>query len=138
MLELLAELGVDVRGSVRVADRPTTRKTRVVARSQQIVEGYPDGTYKPEVALDRGQMAVFIARAIATPTDRPGLTSYTPPPTPTFSDVPTSFWSARFIEYIAQPTVGVAHGYPDGVYRPEYACTRDLMAVYVARAFGLQ
>jgi uncharacterized repeat protein (TIGR02543 family) len=107
------------------------------ARSQQIVEGYPDGTYKPEVALDRGQMAVFIARAIATPTDRPGLTSYTPPPTPTFSDVPTSFWSARFIEYIAQPTVGVAHGYPDGVYRPEYACTRDQMAVYVARAFGL-
>jgi D-beta-D-heptose 7-phosphate kinase/D-beta-D-heptose 1-phosphate adenosyltransferase len=37
VLELLAELGVDVRGSVRVADRPTTRKTRVVARSQQIV-----------------------------------------------------------------------------------------------------
>jgi len=37
VLELLAALGVDTRGSVRVAERPTTRKTRVVARSQQIV-----------------------------------------------------------------------------------------------------
>ena len=107
------------------------------ARSQQIVEGYPDGTYKPELALDRGQMAVFIARAVATPTDRPGLASYTPPSTPTFSDVPASFWSARFVEYIAQPAVDVTHGYPDGMYHPEYACTRDQMAVYVARAFGL-
>jgi D-beta-D-heptose 7-phosphate kinase/D-beta-D-heptose 1-phosphate adenosyltransferase len=37
VLALLGELGVDGSGIVRVADRPTTRKTRVVARSQQIV-----------------------------------------------------------------------------------------------------
>jgi D-beta-D-heptose 7-phosphate kinase/D-beta-D-heptose 1-phosphate adenosyltransferase len=37
VLEMLGELGVDKRGTVLVADRPTTRKTRVVARSQQIV-----------------------------------------------------------------------------------------------------
>jgi rfaE bifunctional protein kinase chain/domain len=37
VVEQLAELGVDPGGTVRVADRPTTRKTRVVARSQQIV-----------------------------------------------------------------------------------------------------
>jgi D-beta-D-heptose 7-phosphate kinase/D-beta-D-heptose 1-phosphate adenosyltransferase len=37
VLELLRELGVDDAGIVRVPDRPTTRKTRVVARSQQIV-----------------------------------------------------------------------------------------------------
>jgi D-beta-D-heptose 7-phosphate kinase/D-beta-D-heptose 1-phosphate adenosyltransferase len=37
VLDLLGELGVDPRGIVRVADRPTTRKTRVVARSQQVV-----------------------------------------------------------------------------------------------------
>jgi D-beta-D-heptose 7-phosphate kinase/D-beta-D-heptose 1-phosphate adenosyltransferase len=37
VLALLAELGVGAGGIVRVPDRPTTRKTRVVARSQQIV-----------------------------------------------------------------------------------------------------
>ncbi len=34
---LLAELGVSDAGLVRVPDRPTTRKTRVVARAQQVV-----------------------------------------------------------------------------------------------------
>jgi D-beta-D-heptose 7-phosphate kinase/D-beta-D-heptose 1-phosphate adenosyltransferase len=37
VLELLEEQGVSQDGVVRVAGRPTTRKTRVVARSQQIV-----------------------------------------------------------------------------------------------------
>ena len=37
VLELLKDLGVDPRGVVVVPGRPTTRKTRVVARSQQIV-----------------------------------------------------------------------------------------------------
>ncbi len=82
-------------------------------------------------------MAVFIARAIATPSDRPNLTSYTPPTTATFPDVPTSFWSFQFVEYIADPARGVTEGYLDGKYHPEYVCTRDQMAVYLARAFKL-
>jgi len=42
------------------------------------------------------------------------------------------------VEYIADPERGVTQGYPDGRYHPEYPCTRDQMAVYVARAFRLQ
>jgi hypothetical protein len=34
-------------------------------------------------------------------------------------------------------THGVVNGYPDGTYHPERQVTRDQMAVYVARAFGL-
>jgi D-beta-D-heptose 7-phosphate kinase/D-beta-D-heptose 1-phosphate adenosyltransferase len=37
VIELLKDLGVDPRGVVVVPGRPTTRKTRVVARSQQVV-----------------------------------------------------------------------------------------------------
>jgi len=37
VLDLLKELGVDTEGTVVLPDRPTTRKSRVVARSQQIV-----------------------------------------------------------------------------------------------------
>jgi len=106
-------------------------------RSGNIVQGYPDGHYRPGLELDRGQMAVFIARAVAAPSDRPGLTSYTAPTTATFPDVPTSFWAHKFVEYIAQASIGVTKGYPDGYYHPEYVCTRDQMAVYVARAFRL-
>jgi len=108
------------------------------AVSEDVVKGYDDGTYKPADQVDRGQMAVFVARAIATPTDGADLVNYTPPTTATFSDVPTSFWAYKYVEYIAQPSIGVTQGYPDGLYHPEYVCTRDQMAVYVARAFKLQ
>ena len=55
--------------------------------------------------------------------------------TPTFPDVPDTFWAYRHIEYCVEN--GVVQGYDDGYYHPEITVTRDQMAVYVARAFGL-
>jgi len=105
------------------------------AYANNIVAGYPGGRYVPELAVDRGQMAAFIARAIVTPTGEAGLASYTPPVVPSFPDVPTDFWTYKHIEYIkSQSIVG---GYPDGLYHPEGLCTRDQMAVFIARAFHL-
>jgi len=101
------------------------------AAEHNIVGGYDDGTYHPDYALDRGQMAVFIARAMA------GDDESVPDPTgdPSFPDVAADFWSYRHIEYIAGE--GVAGGYYDGLYHPEIPVTRDQMAVYIAKAFGL-
>jgi len=101
------------------------------AAEHTVVGGYEDGTYQPQVPLDRGQMAVFIARAIA------GDDQSIPAPTgdPSFADVPADFWSYRHIEYAAAEEV--AGGYTDGLYHPEYTCTRDQMAVFISRAFGL-
>jgi hypothetical protein len=107
------------------------------AKAHDVVQGYSDGSYKPDLSLDRGQMSVFIARAIATPTAGADLVNYAPPSTATFPDVPTNFWAYKYVEYIAQPGIAVTKGYPDGDYHPEYACTRDQMAVYVSRAFQL-
>ncbi|MGD0112163.1 MAG: S-layer homology domain-containing protein [Armatimonadota bacterium] len=108
------------------------------AVDQGVVKGYSDGTYKPADQVTRDQMSVFIARAIATPTAGADLVNYTPPTTATFPDVATTFWAYKYVEYIAQPSIAVTKGYPDGDYHPEYVCTRDQMAVYVARAFRLQ
>jgi hypothetical protein len=108
------------------------------AVTQNVVKGYSDGTYKPTDQVTRDQMSVFIARAIATPSAGADLVNYTPPTTATFPDVPTDFWAYKYVEYIAQPAIAVTKGYPDGDYHPEYICTRDQMAVYVARAFRLQ
>jgi hypothetical protein len=102
-------------------------------QSRGVVQGYADGTYGPTIPLDRGQMAVFIARALA------GGESNVPagPATPHFPDVATDFWAYKHVEYIADPTRAIVYGYDDGNYHPEYVCTRDQMAVFVARAFGL-
>ncbi|MFB3880901.1 MAG: S-layer homology domain-containing protein [Armatimonadota bacterium] len=100
-----------------------------------LVTGYPDGEYHPEEPVDRGQMAVFIARAAIYPPGEEGLAAFTPPESPTFSDVPPDSWCFKHVEFLAWQTV--IAGYPDGTYRPEEMVTRDQMAVYVARGFGI-
>jgi DNA-binding beta-propeller fold protein YncE len=114
------------------------------AVGNNIVGGYDDQTYHPEYILDRGQMAVFIAHAIVDPFGDEGLATYQPPDTPTFPDVSNTgygedgtdpFWAYKHVEYIAGE--GVCGGYDDDCYHPEYTCTRDQMAVYIARAFDL-
>ncbi|MFB3880069.1 MAG: S-layer homology domain-containing protein [Armatimonadota bacterium] len=107
------------------------------AVDQGIVAGYDDQLYHPEYAVDRGQMAVFIARSIAVPVGEAGLVGYTPPASPTFPDVPTDFWSYKHIEYIADPARAVTGGYDDGLYHPEFGCSRDQMAAFIQRAFKL-
>jgi len=105
------------------------------AYADNIVSGYPGGNYEPDWNVDRGQMAGFIARGIVTPPGDAGLTGYVPPTTASFPDVPTSFWTYKYIEYLREQ--GVVGGYPDGWYHPEIVVTREQMAVFIARAFGL-
>lgn len=98
-------------------------------KTQQIVGGFGDGTYRPLTIVTRDQMAVFIARAIA------GGDANIPygPYFSTFSDVDSSFWAYNWIEYLAN--AGIVNGYPDGTYQPYWVVTRDQMAVYLARTF---
>ena len=74
-----------------------------------------------------------------TPGYRPcteaGLVGYSPPDTPTFPDVPVGFWAYKHVEYCVEHEV--VQGYADGWYYPGNVVTRDQMAVYVKRAFGL-
>ncbi len=104
--------------------------------AQGVLSAYPDGLYHSEHWLDRGQVAVFIARALA------GGDEHIPegPEQPTFADVtrheddPHSA-CYRHIEYLASR--GAVQPDPDGRYHPEALCTRAELAVFMARAFDL-
>ena len=82
------------------------------AAGNDIVRGYDDENYHPEFVVDRGQMAVFVARGSATPTPgEAGLADYVPPGTPTFEDVTQDndwAWCCKYVEYIAE--AGVTRG----------------------------
>jgi hypothetical protein len=104
-------------------------------KSLGVVTGYADGAYQPDVAVDRGQMAVFLARALAAPAGELALARYLPPSPQTFPDIGPDFWAYRHIEYLAEPTRGIAQGFPDGRFHPEAVCTRGEMAAFLARAF---
>jgi hypothetical protein len=103
------------------------------AVSQNVVKGYDDGTYKPDLVVDRGQMAVYVARAMVAPGGDAAIPDPVPPAT--FPDVPDTFWTYKQVEYCVGQ--GVVTGYDDGTYRPVNPVTRDQMAVYVQRAFDL-
>jgi hypothetical protein len=101
-----------------------------------IVEGYPHGGYHPGTVVNRGQMAVYIARTMVTPSGDAAVPD--PPDEPAFPDVTADnecAWCYPHVAYCAAE--GVVQGYWDGTYRPQQAVTRDQMAVFVARAFGL-
>lgn len=102
------------------------------AYSRGVVSGYPNGSYRPGDVVNRGQMAVFIARAMAggdenVPEDADGQAF--------FPDVSPLHWVYRYVEYCHDQ--GVVGGYPDGRYRPGQLVDRAQMAVYVAKAFYL-
>jgi PKD repeat protein len=103
------------------------------AVSQNVVKGYEDGTYLPGATVDRGTMAVYIARAMVAPGGDAAIPDPVPPAT--FPDVPDTYWSYKQVEYCVGQ--GVVKGYDDSNYHPEYPVTRDQMAVYIAKAFGL-
>jgi hypothetical protein len=102
-----------------------------------VVQGYPGGNYQPDGLVNRGQMAVYIARAMVTPSGDAGVPD-PPAGDPTFSDVTATgdwSWCYNHVEYLAAE--GIVQGYPDGTYHPATIVTRDQMAVYIQRAFDL-
>jgi hypothetical protein len=108
----------------------------VASPAANVVQGYSDGSYQPEVIVNRGQMAVYIARAVVSPSGDAAVPD--PPADPTFSDVTAEndwSWCRKHVEYLAAE--GIVQGYSDGTYHPEVAITRGQMAVYIQRAFDL-
>jgi D-beta-D-heptose 7-phosphate kinase/D-beta-D-heptose 1-phosphate adenosyltransferase len=62
--DLLADEGIGSEGLVTISDRPTTRKTRVVAHNQQVVRADWEAT-SPLDAADRLKLAKIVAREAA-------------------------------------------------------------------------
>ncbi len=103
------------------------------AKEKGIVSGYGNNEYRPEGEIDRAQTAAFVARALAGG----DANVVTAPSAPSFQDVSPDFWAYPYIEYLASREHPVVHGYPDGRYHPDDICTRDQLAVTMARALNL-
>jgi len=85
--------------------------------------------YCPDGPVSHAQMAVLLLRA------KHGA-AYTPPnATGIFTDVPTSFWAANWIEQLAAE--GITTGCGGGNYCPEAPVTRAEMAKFLVITFNL-
>ena len=79
-----------------------------VDQAASVASGYDDGTFRPGLAVSRGQIAKMVVDGLGYATANPV--------TPTFSDVPPSNYFYPWIE--GGHDAGLISGYDDGTYRP--------------------
>jgi S-layer homology domain len=95
-----------------------------------ITAGCSPTQYCPDDPVTRGQMAVFLIRAVL------GITAQDTPPspaTPFFTDVPAAHPFFSFIQKMRE--LGITSGCTATTYRPDAPATRGQMAVFLIRAF---
>ncbi|WP_370221670.1 Ig-like domain-containing protein [Cytobacillus sp.] len=94
------------------------------ATERGIITGFPDGTFRPDAPVTRGQMAIFLARAFEL-TEEAAVT---------FSDVSSSSKSYDSIKKILADRITT--GYPNGTFRPDQSLIRADFSAFMARALA--
>jgi hypothetical protein len=110
-------------GFTDTEDHPHAQGIHAVA-AVGISEGYDDGTFRPNLAVSREQLATFLSRALELKSDKEA----------TFSDTADSV-HLEGIAAVAE--AGITEGYPDGTFRPRDLVSREQMASFLQRALGL-
>lgn len=89
-------------------------------QEQGIVQGYPDGTFRPDNTINRAEFAKIVMATRFSPDDiaacphRPGRTGNIFP-----SDVGADQWFSAYVCRAIES--GIIRGYPDGTFRPDRA-----------------
>ncbi|MCR8636600.1 S-layer homology domain-containing protein [Paenibacillus radicis (ex Xue et al. 2023)] len=97
------------------------------AVSKGIVNGYPDGTFKPNHTVTRAEFAVMLMNTLKPQGDGATLS---------FIDAARiGTWAQKAVSQAFQ--ANIIKGYEDGSFRPEAEITRAEMAVMIANALGL-
>jgi hypothetical protein len=99
--------------------------------AEGITGGCGSGSYCPEGAVTRAQMAIFLLRS------KYGA-AYNPPAvggSTGFTDVSPTYWAGAWIKQLV--TEGITGGCGTGIYCPESPVTRAQMAVFLVKTFNL-
>ncbi|MCU0548557.1 MAG: S-layer homology domain-containing protein [Leptolyngbya sp. Prado105] len=93
---------------------------------QDLIQGFADGTFKPDAPMTRAQYASVIAKAFNPAPRRNGLN---------FPDVPGNFWAKSAIEQAYR--AGFISGFPDGSFKPNQNITRLQLVLSLVSGFNL-
>lgn len=74
---------------------------------RDIINGFPDGTFKPDAPVTRAQFATMLQVAFQKPEQLSAIE---------FADIPSGYWAAPAIREAYE--VGFLSGYPGGVFQP--------------------
>lgn len=94
--------------------------------SQNIIAGFPDGSFKPNEPVTRAQFAAIINKAFKPSSTRPAIT---------FKDVKSNYWAYSAIQTASSSPF--LSGYPDLTFKPEQQIPRVQAIVALANGLGL-
>lgn len=94
--------------------------------AQDVIRGYGDGSFQPDVPINRVQFATVVARAFNPVPQRPGMT---------FSDLPDNFWGKAAIDQAYRG--GFLDRFADASVRPASNMTRLELVQGLAQGLGL-
>jgi hypothetical protein len=95
--------------------------------AQDIIRGFPDGTFRPEVPVTRAEFAALIQKAFGQ-----NLT----PGSVRFVDVPITHWAYDAIDQAYQ--LGFLEGYPNNTFAPEQNIPRVQALVALTNGLDLK
>ncbi|MDM9582931.1 DUF1565 domain-containing protein [Nostoc sp. GT001] len=124
-----ASVDVPPGGPVAFKDVPANywAKTYIEAlASQNIIAGFPDGSFKPNEPVTRAQFATIVTKALTPAAKRPAIQ---------FKDVASNFWAYAAIQSAYQSQF--VSGYPDGTFKPQQQIPRVQALVALANGLGL-
>ncbi|WP_123824767.1 S8 family serine peptidase [Kocuria soli] len=111
-------------------DVPTTHqfyKEITWARSNGILTGWPDGTFRPQNDITRDATAAIFYLMAGSP-------AYTAPSTSRFTDLHPGQQFYKEVHWLASR--GITTGWPDGTFRPLNTTNRDAMAAFIYRYYN--
>lgn len=125
---LLLSSGINSNAAINFKDLPSdyfaeTQLEYLV--NNNVINGYSDGTFKPNAMVTRGQFAAFVSRALKLEAMNKA-----------FKDVPKT--TSLFEEISKAATAGIIKGFADGIFKPNNPVTRADIAVMLDRAMQLK
>ena len=98
-----------------------------VLSALKVVDGFTDGTYKPEQTVTRAQMAKLIVTAL-------GVADYATAKTSKFVDMGSASWAIPYVEYASN--LNIVNGVGNSKFNPNGLVTYEQAATMIVRALG--
>ncbi|MEX0269511.1 S-layer homology domain-containing protein [Leptolyngbyaceae cyanobacterium UHCC 1019] len=93
---------------------------------QNLIGGFADGSFKPDIAINRAQYAALLVKAFNPSPKRDAIA---------FSDIPATFWAKPFIDQAYR--AGFISGFPDGSFKPDQNIPRFQLLASLISGLGL-
>ena len=127
-MAMVFTIGTSVMAYSDIEEGTCVSEAVTVLSNLDILNGYEDGTFKPEATITRAEMAKIVCETL-------GYYGMGSDKTP-FDDVEPKHWAAGYINTAA--SLGIINGYGDGKFGPEDTVTYEQAVKMVVCALGYE